>query len=444
MSDEKAATSNAPEPSAGLEMSTEPDAPVTHDDPLSEECQLLLEHLRDIVLFVRMDGSIARMNRAAVDAYGYSQAELRDMDVVNLVAPGAPSLAEAIRSKHLQEGDGLLFETIHRRQDGTTFPVEVNARVAPVGGQSYVLSVIRDISERMNVEHQLERAYSELEQVFETAANGMRIIDTDYNMVRLNRTFARMAGVDVDEGLGRKCYEVFAGELCHTERCPLRRVLAGEGRLRIEVDKRTADGRTISTVLTAQPHIVSGKVVGVVEDFHDVTARKQAEETARHMATHDVLTSLPNRMLFGDRLDIAVANAARSEALFALLFCDLDDFKSVNDTFGHAAGDFVLREVARALSSAVRKGDTVARFGGDEFVLLLPNVSGIADAEGVTAKLIEEVGRPILQADTKIVVKLSVGVTLSRPGDDADALLRRADDAMYGVKSRGGGGFAVG
>lgn len=419
---------------------------ITLSNPISAECILLFEHLRDVVLFIRVsDGGIRSVNRAAEETYGWSRAELGRMRIYDLVvmpenAPFPP--ADATRNNQITE-EGVLFESVHRRRDGSTFPVEVSARLAVLDDQTTVIAVVRDISERIEAQHALRRAYDEIEQVFDTAADGMRIVDRDFNVIRTNSTLAEMSGLDRDSIVGQKCYDTFKGAHCHTVHCPLRQIMDGAGHLVTEIEKVGNDGESISCILNAQPFLVDGELVGIVEAFRDITDRKQVEELARHMATHDALTALPNRLLLTDRLEMELARARREGTQPALMFCDVDRFKETNDTMGHAVGDEVLRSIAVSLSSAVREIDTVARMGGDEFVVLLSDVRDPADAEAVARKVLDVVRARSVVGESPLGVSLSIGIALCREDDDADSLMNRADAAMYEVKDRGGDDFLI-
>jgi diguanylate cyclase (GGDEF)-like protein len=176
--------------------------------------------------------------------------------------------------------------------------------------------------------------------------------------------------------------------------------------------------------------------------FIDISDRRKTEETIRHMATHDALTDLPTMRLYRDRLAMAINMARRNSSFVAVLFVDLDGFKAVNDTFGHDAGDAVLREVAARLNGAVRDTDTVARIGGDEFLLALTELGEPGQASKVAAKAIESISRPMAFGEATISVGASVGISVF-PGDgiDVDRLVKRADEAMYKVKKSGKNGW---
>jgi diguanylate cyclase (GGDEF)-like protein/PAS domain S-box-containing protein len=177
---------------------------------------------------------------------------------------------------------------------------------------------------------------------------------------------------------------------------------------------------------------------GVVVVIRDITDRMQTEEKIRQMAYHDSLTGLPNRKLFSDRLDIALAQAQRNQKKVGIAMLDLDNFKDVNDTLGHAMGDLFLRAIAERLSAELREGDTVARFGGDEFILILPDLKVIEDAIQVAQKIVDSFCKPSLVDTHQLVVTTSIGIAVyPDDGTDEGILLKNADIAMYQAKQAG-------
>ena len=177
---------------------------------------------------------------------------------------------------------------------------------------------------------------------------------------------------------------------------------------------------------------------GVVVVIRDITERKQTEEKIRQMAYHDSLTGLPNRKLFSDRLNIAMVQAQRNQKKVGIAMLDLDNFKDVNDTLGHDIGDLTLKATAERLHAALRKGDTIARFGGDEFVLILPDLETIENAIQVVQKIVDSFCKPFLMDTHQLVVTTSIGIAVyPDDGIDDGILLRNADIAMYQAKQAG-------
>lgn len=196
-----------------------------------------------------------------------------------------------------------------------------------------------------------------------------------------------------------------------------------------------------SNNLTA-PATVQTTVIGTYGTARDITERKEAEEFINFQAYHDLLTRLPNRALFKDRLNIALAQAKRNRANLAVMFLDLDRFKIVNDTLGHAMGDRLLQSVAQRLEGCVRKCDTLSRFGGDEFTLLLPTLPSSEDARTIAKKIIATLKEPFILGDHEVFVGVSIGIAIyPNAGHSVEQLIQNADVAMYHVKGRGKDGY---
>jgi len=182
----------------------------------------------------------------------------------------------------------------------------------------------------------------------------------------------------------------------------------------------------------------SGQNASYYGTARDVTERKEAEAFINFQAYHDLLTRLPNRALFKDRLELAITHARRERQKLAVMFLDLDRFKVINDTLGHAMGDRLLQAVTQRLESCLRKGDTLSRFGGDEFTLLLPSIHSNEDASQIARKLIKTLKAPFVLGEHEVFVGVSIGIsTYPEAGDTMDQLIQNADIAMYNVKARG-------
>ena len=256
-----------------------------------------------------------------------------------------------------------------------------------------------------------------------------------------NKPFAEFFGFTVESILGKHLRDV-VGEAAYREIDPhFVRVLQGQP-VTYERTRRLPGGESRYLEIKLLPHVgEQGKILGCFAVTTDISERKLIEERIQRAAHHDSLTSLPNRLLFDDRLHQALSLARRDSRRFALLYLDLDKFKPVNDTLGHAIGDELLKGVAARLRQQVRESDTVARVGGDEFTVILPDIDKGEEAEIVAKKIIAALGAPFELGAQRLAVKIgtSIGIAVYPvDGEDADALVKAADAAMYNAKQAGG------
>lgn len=223
----------------------------------------------------------------------------------------------------------------------------------------------------------------------------------------------------------------------------LRPKAAVDGSLSFEASSTSIE-LTAMGVYEDQQNRDAGRFVGTFGTARDITERKRAQEVINFQAYHDLLTHLPNRALFKDRLGLAITQARRNEQRLAVMFLDLDRFKLVNDTLGHSMGDRLLKAVAHRLKSCLRKGDTLSRFGGDEFTLLLPEVHSEADIHGIARKILEQINKPYYIDDHELNVGVSIGIAMfPEAGETVESLIQNADIAMYYVKGRGKNDFQL-
>jgi diguanylate cyclase (GGDEF)-like protein len=195
----------------------------------------------------------------------------------------------------------------------------------------------------------------------------------------------------------------------------------------------------------AQDYLIKGQVDAALlrRAIRHAIERKRVELELSQLARYDALTGLPNRLLFRDRLTHAMRRADPPDRLVALIFIDLDEFKQVNDRFGHAAGDRLLQAVAGRVERAVRRTDTVALLGGDEFTIILEGLQRAEDAARIAEKVLESLRRPFLLDDVVVPLSASLGIAIAARGERPDALTRRADAAMYRAKAQGGTGYRL-
>jgi diguanylate cyclase (GGDEF)-like protein/PAS domain S-box-containing protein len=296
-----------------------------------------------------------------------------------------------------------------------------------------------DISERKAYEDALLHA----RQVFEHSRNAMLLMDSGYRVLAVNQAFSDISGFAQQEVIGHEIPGLRLGVHDADFYKRIRDYVAIHGHWEGEAWGVRKGGEKYPMWLSVTAiRDGEGAITSYMAVMSDITERKRAEAETRHQAEHDALTDLPNRVLLLDRLHQALAATRRQHTQFALMFLDLDRFKEINDTYGHKAGDAVLKELAERLVHCVRGVDTVSRLGGDEFVVLLPDIGGADHAAHVAASMMQAVAKPVASGDHELALSVSIGIAMS-PGDgiDADTLLHHADVAMYHAKQNGRNGF---
>ncbi len=312
--------------------------------------------------------------------------------------------------------------------------------------ESQVETRTRALEERLTVERRIqqelrdsEARYREYAKIFETTAEGLMITDENAQILEVNPALTQLTDFTEDDVLGRKAGFLYEGD----EDSPLHKQISrsiqlrGEWQGEVGMRRKCGPGFPAWLTITRVPEDKNrpAHFVGV---FADISRLKESEAQLNHLAHHDTLTGLPNRLLFNDRLEHALIRARREQSVLAVMFLDLDHFKTVNDTFGHPAGDVLLRQVAGRLSDCVREDDTIARLSGDEFIIILEEVERPEGPGHVAEKLLEALKRPVELEGTEIYISASIGISLyPNDGDDVTSLVRNADVAMYKAKEQG-------
>jgi len=293
---------------------------------------------------------------------------------------------------------------------------------------------VRDITERIHAETALIESESRFRTVVENAVDPIFVHDHHGRLLDVNHVACESPDYTREQLLGMSVSEI---DIHSDQDAWAWQGLKNGQSVTLETEYRRRDGSHFPVEVRFGLIELAG-TEHVLAFSRDITERKLAESRLDHLAHHDVLTGLPNRLLMNDRLHQALVKARRNEARVALCFLDLDQFKQVNDTLGHAVGDEVLQLSSIRLREAVRQGDTVARPGGDEFVVILEGVSGAMDACRVADKILSKFADPMDVSGHQVIVGTSIGISVY-PDDakDEDTLLRHADAAMYIAKQQG-------
>ena len=405
-----------------------------------------LDRVSDTVLLTAQgDPHFVYANEGAATTLGYSRGELTGgMGVFDIDPDWTPDLWAGCWSR-LQEEGAQRFEARHRAKDGRIIPVEVTATLIEFHGESIHVSVCRDISERRAAQRALAESEERFRLAFDDSLIGTALLAPDsvppFRHLQVNPAMCRLVGRSPRELLQLRLADVLDGDdAADTERGLSALVSEQLPSYQVERRFREAGGGTLWGLLGATViRDGSGAPRYVLSQVEDITARKRGEAQLLHRALHDDLTGLPNRALLLEHLGSALARARRFGSMLAVLFLDLDGFKSINDRFGHGAGDEFLTEVAARISSSVRASDVAARVSGDEFVVVCESLNAPSDAVVVADQIQRALTMQLSLCGSSVTASASIGIAVSRDGSTAEELLRDADAAMYSAKQSGGG-----
>jgi len=389
------------------------------------------------------DGMFLEANQAALELFGHTREEMIGRTALSLGAwPNPEDRAALMRSMHAGEPVYLQPVTI-RRPSGELRDLLVSAAWVDIEQQKQMLMSAVDITDVHRTEELLRRSEERFEKIFQSSPDAIVISRfSDGRYLEVNQRWVELFGFTREEAVGRTAFDLGIW-VDPAERSRFVAEVRQRGAVKdFETRFCKKSGAIIDALLSADVIDIAGEPYLIVPIL-DITDRKRAEERIQQLATRDPLTGLPNRLLLNDRLSLAISHAQRHGGSIALLFVDLDRFKYINDSLGHVIGDAFLRAVAERLSGIMRQGDTLARIGGDEFVVLLENIVAVEDAAGqVARKVLASFADPFAVQGHSLSCSCSIGISVF-PSDatDPQMLIRDADTAMYHVKDSGRGAY---
>ena len=401
----------------------------------------LFENANDIIYVHDLAGNYISVNMAAERVFGYPRSEALKMNLKQVAAPDHFERSREHLQKKIQgseEQTGYEMDCITK--DGRRLTLEINSTVIRKEGEPVaVQGIARDVTERKNHERALQESETRFRELFENANDLIYTHDLDGKFTSLNRAGERITGYTREEALNITISDVVAPEYLDYARRMTLRKLEGELPTSYELEIIAKDGHRVLLELSTRLIYQNDRPVGVQGIGRDITSRRRTEEQLLYNAHHDALTGLPNRTEFMRHLQEAVDKTKADPTFkFAVLFLDLDRFKIINDSLGHVIGDKLLIGIAKRLMTCVRPRDIVARFGGDEFTILLNKVSEPADATMIADRLQRKLSSPFKFGNYEVFSSASIGIIVSDEiSREPEDFLRDADTAMYRAKESG-------
>ena len=402
-----------------------------------EQYRSVLETSEDGFWLSDTTGVILEANDAYARLSGYSKEELIGMHVSELEAQEKPEEVTRHINKIIKTGSDL-FETRHRKKSGEIWDVEISTSFNRSSGDRFFVFA-RDITERKRTQQELHL----IAEVFKNTSEGIVITDPHGVIINVNTAYCDITGYSREEMIGEKPSKIKSGRHDKEFYKRMWQCLREDGYWVGEIWDRRKNGEVFPKWLSINAvRDEHDQLTHYVGTFSDISVLKGIEHELEQLAYYDSLTGLPNRALFQDRLETEMKRCDRYGAQCALLFLDLDRFKFINDTLGHAAGDELLIEVARRIQTKVRSNDTVARMGGDEFTILLTTLNNPDAAAGAAQSIINELLKPMTLRGEEIRVGGSIGIAIyPEDGENSNTLTRHADAAMYEAKTKGRGQY---
>ena len=405
-----------------------------------QRLRAIINNSASVMVLLDTDWRIVASTAGVTRSYGWDPEELEGRPFVQLLSDRTRSEVETLAADVESGAQHLSCDAEFRRHDGTAAPVAID--VSSLAGDPTVDGIvvtIHDVGRRIDAERQVHAANSLLAATLDATAEGVLVLDKDGRVTLCNQRFVEMWGLGesfLDLPVDERSLRHVVGRLRDPEEF-LARVLELQRNPELETHDvvEFVDGRVLER--DSRPRRIGEEVVGRVWSFRDITAHRMLQTELARQASHDPLTGLANTSLFRDRLRAALACTDAGERRVGVLFVDLDDFKTINDSLGHPVGDELLVGVAERLRSCVRSVDLVSRMGGDEFAVMVSDLRSADDVVEIARRILAVVAEPMPIGSRRVVTTASVGIAVGTTGDQVDEVLRNADAAMYAAKGEG-------
>ncbi|MBK5106363.1 MAG: diguanylate cyclase [Burkholderiales bacterium] len=405
------------------------------------ELRLLTDNVPAMIIYLDRNMNCVFANERFADFFGLAVAHIVGKPLLEIVGSEAYANVE-VHFRNALQGQPVTYQRMLRLEGGAQRWLEVKLvpRAAEHGSIPGCYAMSIDITEQKQTEEALRDSVEQMRMFTDNVPSMTVSWDENLRCRFANKRFAEFYGLAVSDLPGKHAREVIGEDAFRDVEDHFALVLRGHPDAYQRLHK-FANGSSRYIEVKLLPHVThDGGILGCYAVTTDITEQKEAEQRIQHLAHHDNLTGLPNRLLFNDRLDQSISLARRDAGQFALLYLDLDKFKPVNDAFGHNIGDALLRVVADRIREQVRESDTVARIGGDEFAVILRDIGDREDAVIVAEKIVAVLAQPfhLESQEQQVDIGTSIGIALY-PDDarDHETLIKLADAAMYSAKAHG-------
>jgi diguanylate cyclase (GGDEF)-like protein/PAS domain S-box-containing protein len=406
-----------------------------------EGFRALIQNGTSVTMVLEQDGEIRSSSSVVTRLLGQDQERLEGTPLAGIVDDrDQPALTTSLRAAAAPGARPVTVDLRLLRRDGWSVPFALTfTNLLDDPSLAAIIATGHDISDRVAAEEQLRESNSLLATTLDSTAEGILVVDLAGQLKSFNRRFAEMWQLPDDGRVSGDDSHVFAPVL--DQLVDPASFVAKVRELHVLPEAPShdivhfRDGRVFERA--SRPRRLEDVVVGRVWSFRDITEHEQLKQQLVHQTLHDSLTGLANTTLFRDRIDQSLARLHRSERRIAVLFVDLDEFKGVNDTLGHWAGDALLIQMSERITNQLRAADTGARLGGDEFAVLIDDLTDDGIAVDIAQRIIAELREPVVIGGRRFGLTASVGIAYGDKRADTDELLRNADIAMYAAKAEG-------
>ncbi|MEE8180176.1 MAG: sensor domain-containing diguanylate cyclase [bacterium] len=401
-----------------------------------EKYRTLIELAADGVLIETVEGRILGCNTACAKIYGYTKEEMMNLTLADLVPEEfAKTLPQVISEKETTHG--IFLPRISKKKDGTIFPTEIATKIVNISGKPRLIAYVRDITKRKKSEKKLRKTRKMFASLFESSPHALAYLDPESNILNINSRFTELFGYTLEEVKGKNIDD---GMIHSPDRIEERKGLtekALKGDFYYETIRKKKDGTLFTVAISGCQVIIDGQLKGLIGTFQDITEHKKMEEKLKKLAYFDALTSCCSRGYGLALLEQQIKTANRKKTPILLLYLDVDNFKHINDVFGHKEGDTVLKEAVKLFKSTLREVDIICRIGGDEFLLIFPD-NFLNNAPLIKEKISKNLEKLNQKLAKPYKVDFSIGFSYYDPSNplSIEELIRIADENMYKEKKK--------